>query len=134
GNVTINYEKGWWIRSARQLNPNDPEQFLHQIAPVLTTRNVTYRKGMRRKLYSIPGHFGRLRPMADLNRVNFEFRRSTAAAATQLWTGSGRYKAGAGQHRRWGQGHQPGSQTPWRDGRSRLAMRRMIVRASSWVI
>jgi hypothetical protein len=54
GKVTINYEKGWWIRSARQLNPNNPEQFLHQIAPILTMKNVTYRKGMRRMLYSIP--------------------------------------------------------------------------------
>jgi len=83
GNVTINHEKGWWIRSTRQLNGNDSEQFLHQIAPILATRNVTYRKGMRRKLYSIPRHFDGLRPMAELNRVNFDFRRSTAGATTK---------------------------------------------------
>jgi uncharacterized protein (DUF2235 family) len=72
GNVTVNYEKGWWTRSARQLNSDDPEQFLHQIAPILKTRNVTYKKHGKRTLYSIPNPFSSLRPMIELKGIDFD--------------------------------------------------------------
>jgi uncharacterized protein (DUF2235 family) len=72
GNVTVNYEKGWWIRSARQLKSDDPEQFLHHIAPVLKTRHVTYKKHGKKTLYSIPGPFSSLRPMIELKGIDFD--------------------------------------------------------------
>jgi uncharacterized protein (DUF2235 family) len=72
GNVTVNYEKGWWIRSERQLKYDDPEQFLHQIAPVLKTRNVTYKKDEKRTLYSIPDPFHTLQLMTALKGIDFD--------------------------------------------------------------
>ena len=72
GNVTVNHEKGWWIRSVRQLKNNDPEQFLHQIAPILKTRNVTYKKDRKKRLYSIPNPFSTLQPMTQLKGIDFD--------------------------------------------------------------
>ena len=82
GNVTVNYEKGWWIRSARQLKHDDPEQFLHQIAPVLKARNVTYKKEGKKTLYSIPDPFSTLQPMTELKGIDFDLRRSSNSGKT----------------------------------------------------
>jgi hypothetical protein len=70
--VAVNYEKGWWIRSARQLKYGDPNQFLHQIAPILKTSEVTYKKDEKKAPYSIPDPFSTLQPMTELKGINFD--------------------------------------------------------------